>query len=93
MKSVRKKNKLSFLISQFQNLVDEKNRQRTEDVINLIRRKGAEIKDNKRENKKNENKKNDSNDDNDKNNKCRKCDRVSYSKKECSTINSECSES
>ncbi len=99
MKSIRKKNKLFTLISLFQNLVDEKNRQRAESVINFIK-KEAEInrnnqseKDNKRKNKKNENKKNDQNDSNDDNDKkCFKCDRETHSKNECSTINSECSE-
>jgi hypothetical protein len=94
MKSARKENKFSFLTSLFQNLANEENRQRTENVINLTRQKEAEInrnnqseRDNKRRNKKNENKKNDdSNDDK----KCIRCDRVSHSKKKCSTINSEC---
>ncbi len=97
MKSARKENKFLFLISLFQNLVDEKNRQRAERMINLIK-KEAEInrnnqRDNKRRNKKNENKKNDQNDSNDDNDKkCTRCDRVSHSKNECSTINSECFE-
>jgi hypothetical protein len=96
MKSVRKKDKFLILISLFQNLVDEKNRQRAEDVINLIKQKEAEInrnnqRDNKRKNKKNENKKNDENDSND-DKKCIRCDRVNHSKNECSTINSECFE-
>jgi hypothetical protein len=96
MKFVRKENKFSFLISLFQNLADEENRQRAESVINLIKRdeiKRNNQKNNKRRNKKNENKKNDqngSNDDNDK--KCIRCDRASHSKNECSTINSECFE-
>jgi hypothetical protein len=92
MKSIRKENKFSFLTSLFQNLANEENRQRAESVINFIK-KEAEInrnnqsKSNKRENKKNENKKNDdSNDDK----KCIRCDRVSHSKKKCSTINFEC---
>jgi hypothetical protein len=93
MKSVRKENKFSFLISLFQNLANEENRQRTENVINLIKQKEAEInrnnqRDNKRKNKKNENKKNDSNE----NKKCIRCDRDIHSKNECSTINSECFE-
>jgi hypothetical protein len=95
MKFARKEDKFLTLISLFQNLVDEENRQRAENVINLIKR--DEIKrnnqserDNKRKNKKNEDKKNDSNDENDK--KCIRCDRVSHSKNECSTINSECFE-
>jgi hypothetical protein len=94
MKSARKENKFSFLISLFQNLANEENRQRAENVINFIKKK-AEInrnnqskEDNQRENKKNENKKNDSNE----NKKCIKCDRVNHSKNECSTINSECFE-
>jgi hypothetical protein len=94
MKSARKENKFLSLISLFQNLADEKNRQRAEKMINFIK-KEAEInrnnqseKDNKRKNKKNEDKKNDSNE----NKKCTKCDRVNYSKNECSTINSKCFE-
>jgi predicted alpha/beta superfamily hydrolase len=94
MKSARKKDKFLILISLFQNLVDEKNRQRAESVINLTK-KEAEInqnnqskEDNKRKNKKNENKKNDSNE----NKKCFRCDRETHSKNECSAINSECSE-
>jgi hypothetical protein len=92
MKFVRKEDKFFILISLFQNLVDEKNRQRAENVINFIK-KEAEInrnnqKNNKRENKKNENKKNDSNE----NTKCIRCDRDTHSKNECSAINSECSE-
>jgi hypothetical protein len=95
MKSARKKDKFFTLINLFQNLVDEKNRQRAESVINFIK-KEAEInrnnqKDNKRKNKKNENKKNDENDSND-DKKCTRCDRVIHSKNECSTINSECFE-
>jgi mannitol-specific phosphotransferase system IIBC component len=101
MKSARKENKFSILISLFQNLADEKNRQLAESVINLIKQKEAKInrnnqskKDNKRKNKKNKNKKNDSNNENDSNDdkKYIKCDRVNHSKNECSTINSECSE-
>jgi hypothetical protein len=95
MKSVRKENKFSFLISLFQNLADEENRQPTESVINLIKQKEAEInrnnqseRGNKQKNKKNENKKNGSNE----NKKCIRCDRVSHSKNECSAINSECFE-
>jgi hypothetical protein len=91
MKFVRKENKFLFLISLFQNLVDEENRQRAEDVINLIKRdeiKRNNQRNNKRRDKKNEDKKNDSN----KNKKCIKCDRVSHSKNECSAINSECFE-
>jgi hypothetical protein len=95
MKSARKENKFLSLISLFQNLVDEKNRQRAESVINLIKRdeiKRSNQRDNKRENKKNEDKKNDQNDSNDDNDKkCTRCDRVSHSKNECSAINSECS--
>ncbi len=92
MKSVRKKNKFSFLTSLFQNLANEENRQRTESVINFTK-KGAEInrnnqENNKRRNKKNENKKNGSNE----NKKCTRCDRASHSKDECSAINSECFE-
>jgi hypothetical protein len=92
MKSARKKNKFSFLISLFQNLADEENRQRAESVINFTK-KEAEInrnnqKSNKRENKKNEDKKNGSNEDK----KCIRCDRASHSKDECPTINSECFE-
>jgi hypothetical protein len=70
MKSARKEDKFLFLINLFQNLVDEKNRQRAENVINLIKQKEAEInrnnqsESNKRENKKNENKKNDKNNSN-----------------------------
>ncbi len=97
MKSVHKKNKFFTLISLFQNLADEKNRQRVVNVINLTRQKEAEInrnnqseRDNKREDKKNENKKNDSN--KDKRNKCSRCDRDTHSKEKCSTINSECFE-
>jgi hypothetical protein len=94
MKFARKEDKFFTLISLFQNLVDEKNRQRAESVINLIKR--SEIKRNnhkniKRKNKKNENKKNDENDSND-DKKCIRCDRVNHSKNECSTINSECFE-
>ncbi len=89
MKSVRKENKFSFLISLFHNLADEENHQRAENVINLTRQKEAEINRNKKRDKKNEDKKNDSND---KKNKCTRCDRVSHSKNECSTINSECFE-
>jgi hypothetical protein len=93
MKSARKENKFSSLISLFQNLADEENRQRAENVINLIKQKEAEInrnnqRDNKRSDKKNENKKNDSNE----NKKCFRCDRETHSKNECSTINSECFE-
>jgi hypothetical protein len=88
MKSVRKENKFSFLISLFQNLADEENRQRAESVVNLMKQKEAEIKSNKRGNKKNENKKNDSNE----NKKCTKCDRDTHSKNKCSTINSKCFE-
>ncbi len=91
MKFARKKNKFLFLISLFQNLVDEKNRQRAECVINLIKRdeiKKNNQRSNKRKNKKNENKKNDSNEDK----KCIRCDRDTHSKNECSTINSECFE-
>jgi hypothetical protein len=98
MKFVRKEDKFFILISLFQNLVDEKTRQRAESVINFIK-KEAEInrnnqseRDNKREDKKNEDKKNvqnGSNDDNDK--KCFRCDRDIHSKDECPTINSECS--
>jgi acetyl-CoA carboxylase beta subunit len=94
MKFARKEDKFLILISLFQNLVDEENRERAESVINFIK-KEAEInrnnqseKGNKREDKKNENKKNDSNE----NKKCTRCDRVSHSKNECSTINSECFE-
>jgi hypothetical protein len=95
MKSARKKNKFSFLTSLFQNLANEENRQRAERVVNFIK-KGAKInrnnqRDNKRRDKKNENKKNDENDSND-DKKCTRCDRVSHSKDECPTINSECSE-
>jgi hypothetical protein len=92
MKSVRKENKFSFLISLFQNLANEENRQRAESVMNLIKR--DKIKENNQENDKQENKKNGNknNDSNDKKNKCTKCDRVSHSKNECSTINSECFE-
>jgi hypothetical protein len=93
MKSACKEDKFLILISLFQNLVDEKNRQRAENVINLIKR--DEIKknnqsreDNKRKNKKNEDKKNDSNE----NKKCIRCDRDTHSKNECSAINSECFE-
>jgi hypothetical protein len=84
---------MSHSISLFQNLADEKNHQRTESVINMIKR--GEIKkniqkDDKRRNKKDEHKKNNSNDDNDdKKNKCIKYDRVNHSKTECLTINSE----
>ncbi len=97
MKFARKENKFFFLISLFQNLVDEKNRQRAENVINLIKRdeiKRNNQRNNKRKNKKNEDKKNDSNDENDSNDdkKCTRCDSVSHSKDECSTINSECFE-
>jgi hypothetical protein len=96
MKSIRKENKFSFLINLFQNLANEENRQRVESVINFIK-KEAEIKNNKRRNKKNKNKKNDNYDNNDENDsnddkKCIRCDRVSYSKNECSTFNSECFE-
>jgi hypothetical protein len=97
MKSARKEDKFFFLISLFQNLVDEKNRQRAEKMINFIK-KEAEInrnnqKGNKRKNKKNEDKKNDQNDSNDENGKkCTRCDRASHSKNECPTINSECFE-
>jgi hypothetical protein len=92
MKSARKENKFSFLISLFQNLANEENRQRAENVINFIK-KEAEInrnnqRNNKRKDKKNENKKNDSNE----NKKCMKCDRETHSKNEYSTINSECFE-
>jgi hypothetical protein len=96
MKFARKEDKFLILISLFQNLVDEKNRQRAENVINFIK-KEAEInrnnqsEDNKRENKKNDDKKNDENDLND-DKKCIRCDRVSHSKNECSAINSECFE-
>jgi hypothetical protein len=94
MKSARKKNKFFTLISLFQNLVDEKNRQRAESVINFIK-KETEInrnnqKGNKRGDKKNENKKNDENGSND-GKKCTRCDRASHSKNECPAINSECS--
>ncbi len=100
MKSARKENKFFFLISLFQNLADEKNRQRAESVMNLIKRdeiKKNNQKNNKRRTKKNEDKKNDNDDNNDENGsnddkKCTKCDRVSHSKNECSTINSECFE-
>ncbi len=92
MKSARKENKFSFLTSLFQNLANEENRQRAENVINFIK-KEAEInrnnqRNNKRKDKKNENKKNDSNE----NKKCMKCDRETHSKNEYSTINSECFE-
>jgi hypothetical protein len=60
MKSARKENKFSILISLFQNLANEENRQRAERMINFIK-KEAEInrnnqskKDNKRKNKKND---------------------------------------
>ncbi len=96
MKFARKKDKFFTLISLFQNLVDEKNRQRAENVINLIKRdeiKKNNQRSNKRKNKKNENKKNDQNDsNNDNDKKCIRCNRVSHSKNEYSTINSECSE-
>jgi hypothetical protein len=91
MKSARKEDKFLTLISLFQNLADEKNRQRAENVINLIKRdeiKRNNQKGNKRENKKNENKKNDSNE----NKKCFRCGRETHSKNECSAINSECFE-
>jgi hypothetical protein len=93
MKSARKEDKFFILISLFQNLANEENRQRTENVINLINQKKAEInrnnqRDNKQESKKNKNKKNDSYE----NKKCIKCDRVTHSKNECSTINSKCFE-
>jgi hypothetical protein len=91
MKFARKEDKFLILISLFQNLVDEKNRQRAESVTNLIKRdeiKRNNQKSNKRKNKKNENKKNDSNEDK----KCSRCDRETHSKNECSAINSECSE-
>jgi hypothetical protein len=94
MKSARKEDKFLILISLFQNLVDEKNRQRAENVINLIKRdkiKKNNQRDNKRKNKKNENKKNDENGSND-DKKCTRCDRVSHSKNECSAINFECFE-
>jgi hypothetical protein len=99
MKSVRKENKFLILISLFQNLADKKNRQRTEDVVNLARQKEAGInrnnqseEGNKRKDKKNEDKKNGSNDENGFNDdkKCIRCDRASHSKDECSAINSEC---
>jgi hypothetical protein len=93
MKFVRKEDKFFILISLFQNLVDEENRQRVESVINLIKRdeiKRNNQKSNKRKDKKNEDKKNDENDSND-DKKCTRCDRDIYSKNECSTINSECS--
>jgi hypothetical protein len=100
MKSARKEDKFFILISLFQNLADEKNRQRTERVINLIKRdeiKKNNQKDNKRENNKNEDKKNDNDDNNDENDsnddkKCTRCDRANHSKNECPTINSECFE-
>jgi uncharacterized protein YdaU (DUF1376 family) len=90
MKSARKEDKFLILINFFQNLVDEKNRQRAESVINLIKQKEAEInrnnqRDNKRRNKKNEDKKNNLNE----NKKCFRCDREIHSKNECSTINFE----
>jgi hypothetical protein len=91
MKFARKEDKFLILISLFQNLADEKNRQRAENVINLTKRneiKRNNQRDNKRRNKKNENKKNDSNE----NKKCFRCDRETHSKNECSTINSECFE-
>jgi hypothetical protein len=94
MKFARKENKFFILISLFQNLVDEKNRQRAESVINLTKRdeiKKNNQRNNKRKNKKNENKKNDENDSND-DKKCIRCDRVSHSKNECSIIKSECFE-
>jgi hypothetical protein len=101
MKSVRKEDKFLILISLFQNLVDEKNRQRAQNVINFIKNE-AEInrnnqRDNKQRNQKNENKKNDNDDNNDENDsnddkKCIKCNRVSHSKNECSAINSKCFE-
>jgi hypothetical protein len=56
-------------------------------VCILINQNNQSKRHNKRKDKKNEDKKNDSNDENDK--KCIKCDRVSHSKNECSTINSE----
>jgi hypothetical protein len=96
MKFARKEDKFFTRISLFQNLVDEKNHQRAESVINLIKKdeiKRNNQKSNKRRDKKNEDKKNDQNDSNDDNDKkCIRCNRVSHSKNECSTINSECFE-
>jgi hypothetical protein len=43
IKSTCKKSKFSILISLFQNLANEENRQRTKNVINLIRQKEVEI--------------------------------------------------
>jgi hypothetical protein len=38
MKSARKEKKFSFLTNLFQNLADEENRQRAENVINFIKK-------------------------------------------------------
>jgi hypothetical protein len=87
MKSARKKNKFSSLSELFQNLIDEKNRQRVESMINVIRKK-AENESKRKNNKDEEDKK----DENDKKNKCSRCDRSSHLKEKCSIVNFECIE-
>ncbi len=83
MKSARKEDNFSNLSSLFQNLVDEKNRQRVESMINVTKKKA--------ENKpKRENKKNELHDENDKKNKCFRYDQSSHSKEKCSIVNFEC---
>jgi hypothetical protein len=93
MKSTRKKNKFSNLSDLFQNLIDEKNRQRVESATINLTRQRAENESKRKNNKDEENKKDDSNEENDsKKNKCFKCDRSSHSKEKCSIVNSECIE-
>jgi hypothetical protein len=93
MKSARKENKFSNLTELFQNLIDEKNRQRAESVVSVIRKEAGN--ESKRENNKGEEDKDDSNEKNEQNNKknkCSRCDRSPHSKEKCPIINFECTE-
>ncbi len=95
IKSARKKDKFSNLSDLFQNPIDEKNRQRAESSVNLIRKETETNESTRENNKDKENKKdasNKENDSNDKKNKCSRCDRLSHSKEKCSIVNFECIE-
>jgi hypothetical protein len=91
MKSARKENKFSNLTDLFQNLADEKNRQKAESATINLARQRAENGTN--ESKRGDNKgEEDKKDENDKKNKCFRCDRSSYLKEKCSIVNFECIE-